>query len=185
MNRTTIAGHARRTRWVLVALAMVAGLVLAGGTPANAQTIVARDGFEDAHGVWQFQRSGTGDGGIEVNSPYAFEGHNNGWLTVQSGWSGVGRQMYLTSGISIRCNAWIYVQTPGATLNIEIIDPQTFNYIAVNTVTLGSTGSGYVQTAVGPWLADIKNVLFRVSLLATGGSSWVRLDGMGAQCWLG
>ncbi len=176
-----------RARRLLVVLAVTAGLTAAVAAPAQANWIVANDGFEGPNGggFWTFQRSGTGSGFIEFNSAFARDGVNNGALTVQSGWSAVGRPVTLTNGVSIRCRAWIYVQTPGATLNIEIIDPNTFNYIALKTVTLGSTGSGYTLVDVGPWLADIKRVQFRVALLANGGSRWARVDSMGAQCWLG
>ena len=173
------------TKRAILVLGVTMALVAAVAAPAQAHWLVTTDGFEGTGGSWTFQRSGTGSGFVERNSPYAREGVNNGALLATTGWSATGRSFYLSNGISIRCNAWIYVQTPGATLNIEIIDPATWNYIALNTVTVPSTGSGYTLVSVGPWLADIKLVHFRVALLANGGSSWVRLDSMGAQCWLG
>jgi hypothetical protein len=184
-GRTGFWPVGRRIATVMLGFAAAAGLVLAVAAPAHAQLIVANDGFEDQPGRWSFTRSGVGSGGFEVNSAYAREGSDNGWLRVTSGFSSVGRSVNLQNGISIRCDSWIYVQTPGATLNIEIIDPATFNYIALETVTLGSTGSGYRQVGAGPWRADIKNVLFRVSLLAGSSPTWVRLDSMGVHCWLG
>jgi hypothetical protein len=171
-----------RLRRALAVVAVTAAMTAAVAAPAQAQTVVVQDGFEGTGSAWTFQRSGSGSGFIEFNSAYPRDGLNNGALLVDSGWSAVGRSVNLTNGISIRCNAWIYVQTPGATLNIEIIDPATWNYIALNTVTVGATGTGYKLVDVGPWLADIKRVHFRVALTTNG---WVRLDSMGAQCWLG
>lgn len=169
----------------MVVLGVTLAMVAAAATPAQAHWLVATDGFEGTGSNWIFQKSGTGSGFVERNSAYAREHLNNGALLATTGWSATGRAVFLTDGISIRCNAWIYVQTAGAKLNIEVIDPSTWNYVALNTVTVPSTGSGYTLVSVGPWLADIKYVHFRVALLANGGSSWVRLDSMGAQCWLG
>jgi hypothetical protein len=169
-----------------VALTLALGLTAAVAAPAHAQQfIMVQDGFEASSGFWKFQKSGVGNGGIETDVGYAREGRRNGWLTVESGWSSVGRPATLRNGTSIRCSAWIYVQTPGATLNVEIIDPATWNYIALETHTVASTGSGYTLLDVGPWRADIKQVQFRVAVLAGGTSSWVRLDDMGVQCWFG
>jgi hypothetical protein len=181
----TLVGWGSMTRRAIVVLGVMAAMTALVAAPARAATIVAQDGFEGSGSNWTFQRSGTGSGYVEVNSLYAREGLNNGALLVTTGWSAAGRTVYLMNGVSIRCNAWIYVQTAGAQLNIEVINPSTNGYIALKTVTVSSTGSGYRLVDVGPWLADVKQVRFRVALLAGGASSWARLDSMGAQCWLG
>lgn len=176
---------ARRVGRLLVALTMVAGVTAALATPAHAQQFIEmNDGFEDVFGNRVFVDSGDGDGYVEGDSPHPRTGDNNGALLADSGWSGVRRSVGLHSG-NVNCNAWAYIQTPGATVNVEIIDPATWNYIAFEQHVLGSTGTGYTQVGVGPWDGEIKNVVFRIALLSDGDPEWVRVDDMGLQCWFG
>ena len=78
------------------------------------------------------------------------------------------------------CSAAIYLQGPAGTqVNVEVIDPSTWNYLAVKTVTL--SGNGYADYGTPTWKSTIDPVVFRVSLLANG-DSWVRADDLGVTC---
>lgn len=64
------------------------------------------------------------------------------------------------------CAAGIYLQGfAGAKVNVEVINPSTWTYVALNSITIG--GSGYGQYTVGPWTGGPNLVHFRVSLLGS------------------
>lgn len=65
-------------------------------------------------------------------------------------------------------------------VNFEIINPSTWNYLSLKTVTL--TGSGYTLATVPSWRGGPNTVYVRVSLLGGGAFSSIRVDDLVLQC---
>lgn len=183
-----IAGTAtavgRGVRRVVVTLLVSAGLIAVTSGVAHAGTWQMNDGFEyNPAGTWTLYHSGVGGGGFDLNAGTARTGYNNAWLSVQTGWSSVGRSVYLTPAQlhQSSCGAGIYIAAlSGARLNFEVINPSTWTYVALKTVTL--SGGGYTLVTVGPWVPGPTTVFIRVSLLGSGAFNAVRVDDLIVQC---
>jgi hypothetical protein len=180
----------RRGRAVLAVLVTSAGLVAAIAAPAHADLWQLSEGFEgDPATTWQVRSYGASAGGFEINAGTARSGSNNAWLTAETEFSSVARSVYLRPAQLHRptCGASIYLRPfPGADggdvrVNVEVIDPSNWNYIALKTVTL--TGSGYTQVSTPSWKPGPITVFVRVSLLGVGGYSGLRVDDLNVQCW--
>jgi hypothetical protein len=186
-GRTAGRIGARAATAVLATLAVV----LANPGVASANWSI-QDGFEGSpSGTWKLQHSGTGSGGFEINQGTANRGQNNAWLRSQTGWSAVGKNLLIGPAANnrfVRCNAAFVVSslTGASQLNVEVIDPSTWNYLAVKTVTVSSTS--YVTVGTDSWHAGASPnpVYVRISLLGNGSTtSTVRVDDMNVVCWVG
>jgi len=79
------------------------------------------------------------------------------------------------------CAARIYVLPLGvAKVNFEIIQPSSWRYISLKTVTL--SGSSYQAVITNSWNAVDIDVFVRVSLIYNGGFSAARVDDLLVQC---
>jgi hypothetical protein len=154
-------------------------------SPAHADIWQHTDGFEsNPAAAWQFDRGGDGSGTLELNAGTAAGGRNNALLTTSpGGWSGVGKLLTVrprTAGHSTTCGGgfWIRSVSGPALLNVEVIDPTTWTYVALRTVRAGD--AAWQWHAVSGYRDGPTQVFIRVSLL--GGSGPARVDEMGFQC---
>ena len=180
---------ARRLRAVLGVLAMATAIVVATAGTAHASGWGTSDGFEyDPGATWSLYHVGVGGGGFEYNIGSAHNGLGNAWLDVTTGWSSLAMTQRVTPGLAHQatCGVSVAIQPWGsATVNIEIVDPATWTYIALNTVTL--TGYTYVGTGVGPFKLgptspSQPDVVVRFSLLGNGSYQWIRIDDYSMSC---
>jgi len=175
----------KRLASIFGALAIAGALVIGLQGPAQAGVWQITDGFEgNPAAVWSFARVGTGGGGFDINAGTARTPYNDAWLTIQSnGWSSVGRSVHITpvQFHQTTCAARIYVLPLGvAKVNFEIIQPSSWRYISLKTVTL--SGSSYQAVITNSWNAVDIDVFVRVSLIYNGGFSAARVDDLLVQC---
>lgn len=169
-----------------VAVAATTAVTLGvAASPAQADLWQHTDGFEsNPAAVWQFHRAGAGSGALELGAGTAAAGLNNAILTTSpGGWSGVGKLLTVrprTAGHSTTCGGGFGVRPVGApaVLNIEVIDPTTWTYLALRTVRVSEPV--WRRHDVASYRDGPTQVFVRVSLL--GGSGPVRVDEMGFQC---
>ncbi|HBL59149.1 MAG TPA: hypothetical protein DDZ80_11710 [Cyanobacteria bacterium UBA8803] len=168
---------------VLTSIFVVGGF---GVLPAYADYWQLQDGFEyNPSSTWTLYHSGNGSGGFDIKAGRSRSGYNNAWLTVLTGWSSVGRTVVFSpyfSGRTLNCNAQIYIQPliGSSKLNFEVIDPSTWRYVALKTVTV--TGGSYQAVLVGPFIPARKDLFVRVSLLGNGTASAARVDDLTVGC---
>jgi hypothetical protein len=168
---------------VFTSIFVIGGL---GVSSAYASLWQLQDGFEYNYAsTWTFYHSGNGSGSFDIKAGRSRSGYNNALLTAITGWSSVGRTVNFTpyqSGRTLNCAANIYIQPIIGTskINFEVIDPSTWRYIALKTVTL--TGGSYNAVSVGPFIPARKDAFVRVSLLGNGSASAARVDDLTVQC---
>jgi len=175
---------------VLAIAALIMALVVSGmSAPAAYAGTVWQldDSFEsNPAGTWTFYHEGLGSGGFDINAGQARSWSNNAWLTAQSGWSSVGRTVSLTPfqpGRTLNCATQIYIKPFGtATVSLEVIDPSTWTYVALKTVTL--SGDSYKAVTTAPFIPPHKDVFVRISLTGDGYRA-VRIDDLIVQCQYG
>jgi hypothetical protein len=171
-------------------LAVSVGIVLAVPAPAQAATIwQLDDGFElTPETFWSFEGVGADFGELELSEGMARSGSNNAHLgMLGSGWSAVRQSVRLTP-VQIRpsdCIARIFVRpvTSTVTVNLEIIEPSSWGYIALKTVTL--SGSTYQAVTTDVWHAVHANVVVRLSVIGGAGLFTLRaarVDDLTLQC---
>lgn len=175
----------RFSRIAVAALATTAVTLGVAAGPARADLWQHTDGFESSPAsVWEFHRVGAGSGAFELNAGTARTGANNAILTTSAGgWSGVGKSLTVrprTAGHSTTCGGGFFVRALSgpAVLNIEVIDPASWTYLALRTVRVSDTA--WRQHDVASYVNGPTQVFMRVSLL--GGSGPVRVDDMVFQC---
>jgi hypothetical protein len=177
--------YSRLARLAVAALATTAVALGVAASPAYADLFQHTDGFEgDPAAVWEFHRSGAGSGDFEIGLGTARTGQNNAILTTSAGgWSGVGKLLTVrprTAGHSTTCGGGFFVRPIGgpAVLNVEVIDPVSWTYLALRTVRV--TDTAWRRHDVATYRDGPSEVFMRVSLL--GGSGPVRVDDMTFQC---
>jgi hypothetical protein len=169
-------------------IAGVAGALLVGAaTPAFASVWTLSDGFEsNPAATWWFEASdqfGHGDFGGFDGIPHT----GSKYATIyrfDAGWASVARNVHLTPAQSHRasCGAQVWLQeAPGTRVNIEVINPSTWTYVAVNSVTLPSDNAWHAYGS-GSWTPGPVDVVFRVSVISTGGFARVKVDDLTVQC---
>ncbi|MEU1586977.1 hypothetical protein [Micromonospora sp. NPDC005710] len=180
--RTALTRAARLS--AAAVLATTVALTVAVG-PAQADLWQHTDGFEGSPAaVWEFHRSGAGSGAYELGAGTARSGSNNAILTTSAGgWSGVGKLLTVrprTAGHSTTCGGGFFVRAVSgpAVLNVEVIDPASWTYLALRTVRI--TDTVWRRHDVASYANGPSQVFVRVSLL--GGSGAVRVDDMAFQC---
>ncbi len=200
MNRfnSLVARVRRRARIATVAVAVSGLLVGLAGSPAQASVWSLQDSF-DTDGVWSFGSVGvtgpysysSGFGGIDHYSPTTHSGKSSGYvdlLDANTGYVWAGRTVHLTPAQvhSATCYAGIWILPGnGTSWNIEVINPTTWTYLALKSVTLTNTTGAYQFVMVGPWTTGPTDVYFRVALGANPKlTGWVGgdLDDLAVQC---
>jgi hypothetical protein len=113
-----------------------------------------------------FERAGSGSGAMVLNDPANAETFGGYAVisTTPGNWSSVRTDILLLPGAP--CSLSIYINPFGApvTLNVEVIDPDTWTYTALKTVTLSGTTYQQVSMSFRPAAAVREDQVFRVSV---------------------
>lgn len=177
-------------RWIafLASLVVATALLVVPASAASAAvTWTFTDGLET--GVWT-ESSGDGSGYRDFLGPRT--GIYQGKVESGADWGGLGRPIRVgLAGMEHRmaCTVSLWVQplSPVTRLNLEFIDPVTWTYIDVRTVTLDAPVSGYRPYEWVPpgwsWLMTKRDVYFRVVAVRTGaGESEASFDDVTFTC---
>ena len=183
----------RTVRGALAALAVPALLVAGLTAPAQAAPAVhtwsLSDGFEvGATGSWTF-------GGVPscVNCGYVSDDpwqarSGTRWASIEArasdSWFSVGRTVRLAPPTtSASCAARMYVKVAAGTVNVEVINPATWTYLAVSTV---GVGGDYQRVTTGIWRATTPaDVVVRASVVRAGSpptSAFANVDDVSVTC---
>lgn len=172
-------------RGALAATAAGTALVLGTGT-AQAGIWGEHDTFNDSPAYrWSPDGVGKRTASFPTSGNSPVSGGSYGLLTTTGpGWSSLGRKVHLspaqyhasTCGASVSVRGSAVIPTTAEQLNIEVIDPVTWRYIALSHATV--TGSGWVTASVGPWTPGPVDVFFRVSLAGASGATESRYAGL-------
>jgi hypothetical protein len=141
----------RRSLARLGAMAAVAVSLLAGGAAVAEAGCVGQgcvnvyDSFEsNPASRWTFDRAGSGATGFFETYGTARTGSTNAMVstTGPGNWSGVKRTVTIPGG-SYRCDARVWVKSlyANASIRFEVIDPKTWTYISLKTVTIAKSSS--------------------------------------------
>ncbi len=174
----------RGARAALFVLLVSLGIVAATGSPAQAAIWDHPDGFEtNPAGTWELFHDKDGGGGFDLSAGTARTGTNNAFLSVRTGFSSVGKQVFLQPAQLHKptCGAAVHVQAlGGAKVLFEIIDPANWTWVTVKEVTLN--GGGYTRINTDSWKPGPAKVVVRVSLIGNGGFSAARVDDLTVRC---
>lgn len=175
----------RFARFAVAAAATTAVTLAVAAGPAHADLWQHSDGFEgDPAAVWEFHRVGAGSGTFELSAGTARTGLNNAHLTTSAGgWSAVGKLLTVrprTAGHATTCGGGFHIRAlnGAAVLNVEVIDPASWTYLALRTVRV--TDGTWRLHNVATYQNGPTQVFMRVAL--AGGSGPVRVDDMVFQC---
>jgi hypothetical protein len=181
MKNMLWGGPARLALATLTATALALGF---GATPAQADIWQHNDGFEgNPAAVWTLFNSGVGSGSFEIGAGTARTGSNNAIIFAQDGWSSVGKTVRVTPrqvNMTTCILAFQLAPVGVSMVNVEVINPADWTYLAVRTVRL--TNAGYRLVTTPTWVGGPVNVFVRVSMLAGRGFGPVRVDDMIVQC---
>jgi hypothetical protein len=174
----------RTARAALAALALAVGLLLTSSSPASAAVSIF-DSFEPppAPQNWSFTHSGDGAGGF--SNLQVRTGVRDAFIVIRgNGFSSVGRNVFLSHPQNCSASIWVNPAPNGGfqPVNFEIINPQTFTYIALKSVTLSSSAP-YTKLSTS-WTNSPTFFLVRVSVVGNGPgttvSAWV--DDLTVNC---
>jgi hypothetical protein len=178
-------------RWMafLAALVVATALLVVPASAASATvTWTYTDSLETA-GVWA-DSSGDGSGYRDFLSPRT--GGYEGNVDSGADWGGFGRSIRvgvagMESTMACTVSLWVRPKAPVTRLNLEFIDPVTWTYIDVHTVTLDAPASGYRPYEWVPpgwsWLMTKRDVYFRVVAAKTSaGESKASFDDVRFTC---
>jgi hypothetical protein len=109
-----------------------------------------------------------GFGGVDQTPGLSHTGIRYGYIDAQQGGFGalgIDLNLGIPATVGGGCTATVYID-PGFTrrLNIEVINPSNWTYLALKSVTLGGNGVFY-QAASLTWTAQQTNIHFRVSVI--------------------
>ncbi|HYN97599.1 MAG TPA: hypothetical protein VES42_27490 [Pilimelia sp.] len=183
------AQHFRRRLATLVVALTLASAGLAGhAAPAQAGVWQFADGFEvNPAAAWSFDGAGTHYGGFGHDFGSPRSGQQLAWANVwsQGGFSSVGRQVRLprTPSATFGCTARVYLLSASDSLiNIEVIDPTTFTYVAFRQVRADINWRAF---SVPTWRHGPATVLIRVSVLRGPQVDWddrMMVDDLAVSC---
>ncbi|WP_066362862.1 hypothetical protein [Herbidospora mongoliensis] len=179
----------------LVAVTVALTVTLAPAGPASAGIWQLTDGFEPATNPasrWTPTAVGTcwgpyytgGIGPARTGTGFAH------WRVLyQPDWCSIGRTIRLSPVVGrtgVRCTAGIWARLRGGDpqLNVEVIDPDTWTYIALKTVPYPGWVAGWTLHTV-TWTAQRPDVVLRFALLAKGNGPYpaeIELDDAIVQC---
>lgn len=162
---------------ILAVVLMTTLAITASVQPASAFTIrnIVNDGFENP-AVWTGYFAAPGAAFVNTNQSAAHSGQRYGVLWEEAGsgtWASLERPFTEPSGRG-NCVASIWIVpllgdgNNRSRFNIEVIDPQTFTYVALNSVDYqfpSQTLPSYAQYTVASWKLSGRQLLFRVSQL--------------------
>ena len=188
----------RSAKLALTALALTTAVAL---TPAAAQadptSLPFKDNFDSPTlgTTWRLEHGPTPPasyvgGGVATGANVAFTGNQALHLTVANApgsWAGWGRTVYTpTPNPGPTCNARIWVRNDTAAavhFNVEIIDPATYTYIALQQTGLPYLANWTQQSIYWPMQNQPANaIIVRVSLLNYVDTAHIHLDDLTVNC---
>lgn len=153
-------------------------LVLAAAVPASASTLtLLTDGFEAQSASWQLYHSGTGSAEYAQDTEgFARTGTGYILLAAKTGFSSLGRT-FTAPLLTTSCTASVYIDPVSfpsghAKLNLEMINPSDFSYLALSTVDY-TTDSWHSASIT---VSSPGTFLFRVSLLSSQSNQYTLAD---------
>jgi hypothetical protein len=164
-------------------LALIGTLLTVPATAASAATRMLSESFEGSSAyTWTFE----GDpycqfcGEVDDFKPWAHTGAKSAFIRTYSpvgSWFSVGKLVHLQRNNS--CQARVYVLRVG-TVNVEVIDPSTWTYLALGTI---SSGESYQLQSLN-WWGGPTDVYFRVSIVSTPERTdgWANVDDITIDC---
>ncbi len=176
----------RAGRKILITAFLICGLVVS--TPGTAQANLWQwsnsfEGSAAIHG-WRAEQYGSSNAGVDAAVGAARTGSQSGWIWAQTQFASLGQKIRLSPAQlhSVRCGAAMYIKAPAGTakVNLEVINPNNWTYIALKSVTLSS--SSYTAVVTPTWIPGPIDVYLRVSLVGQGGFSIIRVDDAYIQC---
>jgi hypothetical protein len=180
-------------RRAIALLALSVTLVTGQPQPASAVTFktLVVDSFEDPS-LWSGFYAAPGDARIFFNLLGPRTGQHYAYLNEGAGagtWASLER-LVPGGGAGWICSATIWVIPRGFDsaghnrFNIEVIDPATFTYVALNPVDYRDTGrlTPYQRFTVGAWQSNLPQLLFRVSQLGGDRQMSSFLDDLTVTC---
>ena len=190
-KRSWPARHRHLTRAVLGTLAVLALLTGGLATPAGAvavRTWTSSDGFEaDPAGLWTF--GGNPDcpycGSISDDPWQAHSGTR--WASIETkaanSWYSAARTVTLAPPTtSATCALQMFVKVPAGTVNVEVIDPTTWTYLALTTV---GVSTDYRLVTTPAWRTAPRDVVVRASVVRTGSpptTAFANIDDVTVRC---
>jgi hypothetical protein len=173
----------------LFSAAFLLALLFGGASvpAANAGGIIAEDDFDPYPELnWTFEHNASsGAGGFEYINQGEYSSPGNAWLTATNGWSAMRHYLTIPSDAwpYKSCTAYVDIKSAvnnSVTVNLEVIDPSTWQYIAFKQVTM--LKGGYRHVAV-TWMSALDKVQVRFSLLSIDGYyKKARLDYFMVHC---
>jgi len=168
-------------RRILTTFTLVIACVAATAAPAQADlfgnTSVMTDRLENNPAQrWTIWSTGNGTGGFQAGVGFVFH-------DMTTGWTEIGRDVTLSPiDGSHTCRAYIdlFAEDNGgeALVNIEVINPANWQYLAKGTNRVASTP---IQFFTPKWSNGPTTVRFRVSLIGNGDRTlWI--DNMFISC---
>jgi len=157
---------------VLASLGATVATLGFGATQARAAWVL-QDNFEtNLTSTWQLGHAGVGGGVYETSGDYSRSLNNDVYIYSTTGFSSVGRTVIIApyfAGRNVNTRAYIYLRPYQANVkvNFEVIDPTTWTYIALKTVTLVNNGS-YQLVMTDVFVPHRSDVYVRVSVLGNG-----------------
>ncbi|GAB1818868.1 hypothetical protein HerbRD11066_20320 [Herbidospora sp. RD11066] len=180
---------------VFAAVTVAAAVVLVPAGPASAGIWQLTDGFEPSTSPetrWGVDGEGTCWGPYYTSTTRSARtgtGFAHWRVLYRPDWCSIGRTIQLTpvpGRTGVRCTAgiWAKLRGGGPQLNVEVIDPSTWTYIALKSVPYpGWTESWTLHTV--SWTAQRSDVVLRFALGATDNGPYpaeIELDDAIVQC---
>ncbi|WP_157520728.1 hypothetical protein [Herbidospora daliensis] len=184
-----------RVSRVLVAVVVAVAVVFVPAGPASAGIWQMTDSFEPGTNPasrWAWTQVGTCWGPTyqpSAQSPRTGSGMAYWEVLWNREWCSIGRRITLTPVLSrpgITCTAGVWAKLRGTApqLNVEVIDPATFSYIALKSVPDPGWVDGWTFHSV-TWTAQRADVLLRFAGLRMGTGPYTaafHLDDVVVQC---
>jgi len=176
------------SRFRLLAVLWVAALMTGfAASSARASLWQLQDDFElNAPSTWHFEHSAVGGGFLDSSGVYSRSPKTDAYVYVTTGFSSVGRIVSFTPflpGRTLNAFARIYLRPWGTNVkvNFEVIDPATWTYVSLKTVTLANSPT-YQAVTTDLFVPYKKEVYVRVSVLAGNGTQiGVEVDDLTVQ----
>ncbi|MFC4533591.1 hypothetical protein [Sphaerisporangium dianthi] len=157
----------------LMAAAIAVSVVLVPAGPASAGIWQLTDGFEPSTNPasrWTFTANGGCGGpvfGGSSSTPRTGSGWASMWAYTKGDWCALGRTIHLTpvsAHPGARCTAGVWTELWGemASFNLEVIDPDTWTYIALKSITQDWVHGWELQTV--SWTAQRSDVVLRFAV---------------------
>ncbi|GAB1822619.1 hypothetical protein HerbRD11066_57830 [Herbidospora sp. RD11066] len=183
-------------RALIAVIVVMAGVLLPAG-PASAGLWQFTDGFEGDNPNLRWSFTDQGECGVPLYGNIGGQPRTGTRSAVvysgpSAGWCAIGRTIRLSPVAAhpgSRCGMGVWARVsnnPATQLNVEVIDPATWTYLALATVTSDGT-SGYRQVTV-TWNAWQADVVLRFATVHVGGAgpgvmARTELDDVLVQCF--